>query len=678
LNATKVCCIVGTDTDVGKTVVMAALLRALTAHGVKTRGIKAVQTGCTPDRKGVLHAPDVDVYADAAPDTPCEALKMLEPPCSPHLAAAQTGQRLDVHTLSLQLRERALTTDLTLVEGSGGIFVPLNRHETLLDLLEAIAARVIVVIANRIGAINHALLTIESLRSRGLTILGVIFTQPAKPSGLPLEQQIHADNIKAVVRMGNVRVLALVPYDERQAGTDQKARDGAWASLADHLTEATRLLADMAAEPMDNKALLDFDKKHIWHPYTSATKPLPVWEAVRTQGSSIFLRDGTALVDGMASWWSAIHGYNPPGLITALHEQSARMPHVMFGGLTHTPAVALCEKLLCLVPSALRHVFFADSGSVAVEVALKMAVQYFYASGMPQKIRFLTPRGGYHGDTLGAMSVCDPVNGMHTMFKHSLPQQIFVARPECPFHTQYTPESLDEIATTLASRGNTIAAVVLEPIVQGAGGMRFYHPEYLRRLRTLCNEHNVLLILDEIATGFGRTGKMFACEWAEVEPDIMCIGKALTGGVMTLAATLSTTRVAHGISDNGGVLMHGPTFMGNPLSCAVAAASLDMLVESPWRQRVTRMETLMRDGLTECSVLYGVEEVRVLGGIGVVEMRQPVNVGRLQEFFVRRCGVWIRPFGRLIYIMPPYIITEEELKRLIHSIKTAIRERVWE
>ena len=434
----------------------------------------------------------------------------------------------------------------------------------------------------------------------------------------------------------------------------------------------------MVEEQEDNAALLDFDGKHIWHPYTSAADPPPVWEAARTQGNYICLRDGTKLIDGMASWWSAIHGYNHPRLMAALREQSARMPHVMFGGLTHAPAVTLAEKLLNLAPAAMRHVFFADSGSVSVEVALKMAVQYFHAAGKPQKSRFLTPRGGYHGDTLGAMSVCDPVTGMHAMFRHMLPQQVFVSRPECSFHAPYSPESMDEIAMAFNLRGCAIAALVLEPIVQGAGGMRFYHPEYLRQLRRLCDEHDVLLILDEIATGFGRTGKMFACEWAGIEPDIMCVGKAMTGGVMSLAATLTTARVALGISADGEAFMHGPTFMGNPLACAVASASLDLLAESPWRRRIAQMERRMRACLGECNGLPGVAEVRVLGGIGVVEMRQAVHIRKLQEFFVRRCGVWIRPFSRLIYIMPPYTVTEEEVETLTRSVKMAVKERVWE
>lgn len=668
----------GTDTDAGKTVVTAALLRAFSAHGVNVRGIKAIQTGCVRDEKGGLCAPDIAVYTDAAPNIPCEALTLLEQPCSPHLAAIQSGQRLDIRMLASRLRKSGLNADLTLIEGAGGLFVPLNRKETLLDLLESLSTRVVLVVANRLGAINHALLTIEALRSRGLTILGVILTQPVQPSNSPLEQQIRADNSKTIARMGNVRVLASIPYDHRLSEMDAVARGKAWDDLAARLSEAARLIADTPSEAPDNATLLDFDKKHIWHPYTSATEPLPVWEAVRTQGNSIFLRDGTTLVDGMASWWAAIHGYNHPRLIAALREQSERMPHVMFGGLTHSPAVVLTERLLHLAPDTLQHVFFADSGSVAVEVALKMAAQYFHASGKPQKTSFLTPRGGYHGDTLGAMSVCDPITGMHTMFSYALPQQFFVSRPECSFHAEYDPESLKEIATALTLHGHTIAAVVLESIVQGAGGMRFYHPEYLRQLRALCNEHDVLLILDEIATGFGRTGKMFACEWAEIEPDIMCVGKALSGGVMTLAATLATERVAHGISQNGGVLMHGPTFMGNPLACAVAGASLDLLMESPWQQRIARMERHMREGLAPCADLYGVEEVRVLGGIGVVEMRQPVNVEKLQKFFVRQCGVWIRPFARLIYIMPPYTIAEDELKHLTDSITTAIREKIWE
>lgn len=680
MNAAQAVYIVGTDTDAGKTVVTAALLRALSAQPLKVRGLKVIQTGCSCDSAGAMRAPDIDVYREAAPGIACEALHMFESPCSPHLAAARAGSQLSAGALSKQLHNRIANADLTLVEGAGGVFVPLNGEETLLDLLESMRARVVLVIANRLGAINHALLTVEALRARGVAILGVIFTQPSEPPDLHLEREIRKDNIETIARLANVRILAAIAYDARLAGKNKKERGRAWDNLSAQLAGTASLLAGAAAmqpEP-DNAALLDFDEKHIWHPYTSSVEPLPVWEAVRTQGNYIYLRNGAALLDGMASWWSAIHGYNHPRLIAALREQSARMPHVMFGGLTHAPAVTLAKKLLTLAPASLRHVFFADSGSVSVEVALKMALQYFYALGKTQKQFFLTPRGGYHGDTFGAMSVCDPVNGMHAMFRHTLPQQMFAPRPECPFHAPYDPESPDEIARALELHGHSIAAVILEPVVQGAGGMRFYHPEYLRQLRSLCTEHDVLLILDEIATGFGRTGKMFACQWAGIEPDIMCVGKALTGGIMSLAATLTTTRVAHGISAAGAALMHGPTFMGNPLACAVASASLDLLTESPWRQRILHMEKCMREGLAECAELYGVQDARVLGGIGVVEMRRPVNAGRLQEFFVNRCGVWIRPFARLIYIMPPYTISEEELKRLIHSIKTAILERAWE
>ena len=679
MNTPRISCIVGTDTDVGKTMVMAGLLRAFAAAKVKVCGIKAVQTGCFRDESDLLRAPDLAVYADAAPHTPCMAPGVFEPPCSPHLAATLSGEPpLDVATLASQIRNNAPGTGLTLVEGSGGLLVPLNRNETMLDLLQALSAQVVLVVANRLGAINHALLSIEALRSRGVPLTGVIFTQPRPPSGHALDGRIQADNSEAIARLGKVRVLADIPHDRGLTSTDKEERDRAFDSLAARLAETATLLASPVFDPPGNTELPDFDRRHIWHPYTSALAPLPVWEAARTRGNTIFLRDGTPLVDGMASWWAAIHGYNHPKLVAALHEQGDRMPHVMFGGLTHAPAVTLAEKLLDLVPASLQHVFFADSGSVAVEVALKMALQYFHAAGKPQKTCFLTPRGGYHGDTLGAMSVCDPVNGMHSLFRNMLPQQIFAPRPECPFHAPYEPESLDEVAAILRQSADSIAAVVLEPIVQGAGGMRFYHPEYLRQLRALCNENDVLLVLDEIATGFGRTGKMFACEWAEIEPDIMCVGKALTGGLMTLAATLTTTGVAHGISGNGGVLMHGPTFMGNPLACAVAGASLDLLVNSPWQERIHRMEKNMQENLAGCRDMQGVEDLRVLGGIGVVAMQRPVNVPRLQEFFVRQCGVWIRPFARLIYIMPPYTITGEELQRLTHSMTRAVQERIWE
>jgi adenosylmethionine-8-amino-7-oxononanoate aminotransferase len=419
---------------------------------------------------------------------------------------------------------------------------------------------------------------------------------------------------------------------------------------------------------MTPEQLIALDQQHVWHPYASMDNPPPAYPVVSAKGVRLTLADGQEIIDGMASWWCTVHGYNHPHLNEAMHIQIENMSHVMFGGITHEPAVTLAKRLVDLTPAGLDKVFFADSGSVAVEVAIKMALQYWHSKAQPNKNRMLTIRNGYHGDTFGAMAVCDPINGMHSLFASVLPQHHFVDAPPMGFDRPMEEGDLTELEDKMREHQHGIAALILEPIVQGAGGMRFYSPQWLKGAAELCKQYNILLIADEIATGFGRSGALFACDHAQVKPDIMCLGKAITGGTMSFAATLTTSEIATSISrGEASCFMHGPTFMANPLACAVAHASLDLLEQNDWKNQVDGLNKGLNDLLQPAKSLPYVEDIRVLGAIGVIQVTQAVDLGVIQKMFVEE-GVWVRPFGKLVYVMPPYVMTPEDLTLLCNGM----------
>jgi adenosylmethionine-8-amino-7-oxononanoate aminotransferase len=417
-------------------------------------------------------------------------------------------------------------------------------------------------------------------------------------------------------------------------------------------------------QTLTEQQILELDSKHVWHPYSAFNMPLAPFPVASADGVRLTLKDGRELIDGMSSWWSVLHGYNHPKLKAAAKEQIDTMAHVMFGGLTHEPAVRLCKTLVDMTPEGLEKVFISDSGSVACEVAIKMAFQYWISQGQKQKNKLITVKNGYHGDTFATMSVSDPSTGMHHMFNEVLAQQIFVEAPQCLFNEVFDESHVSDLKNTLQEKHQNIAAMIIEPIVQGTGGMRFYSPLYLKRVKELCEEFNILLICDEIATGFGRTGKMFACEYAGISPDILCVGKALTGGFMSLAATITSEKIATGICEGeAGVFMHGPTFMANPLACSVANASLDLLLNDNWQGKVQNLEQQLIKGLEPAKKLKQVADVRVLGGIGVIELHQPVHMPTVQPLFVEE-GIWVRPFGKLVYILPPFVISDKDVASL--------------
>lgn len=647
--------ITATDTDVGKTFVTSALLFKFKELGYKTRAIKPIETGINEDT--VLSKSDISSYMQVDRANNFAPRYSFKFPSSPHYSAALEGRKIDIDEVFDFCKFHMKNSEVTLIEGAGGVLVPFDEKSSFIDLIKMLDIPVILVISNKLGAINSTLLNIDFLQNHGIEIACIVANFSDE------NDKIKRSNLDFISQKFGGIVVGLEEFH----GDD----------LAQNYSHAAQKFGDFFASLKSDlgrqnppKIDLEFDKKHLWHPYTSATCPIKSYAVHYASGKFIYTKENK-LLDAMSSWWCVCNGYNNNELNSAALRQINNFSHVMFGGLTHEPAINLGKKLIEILPSGLEHIFYADSGSVSVEVAIKMALQYQHNKN-PKKSKILTPYGGYHGDTFGAMSVCDPVSGMHSLFKDTLAKQIFFEKPKCGYFDEFDESFLDDLKQKLYKHKDEIAAIILEPIVQGAGGMWFYHKNYLKFIKEICEKEDIILIFDEIATGFGRTGELFGANLAEVTPDIICIGKALTGGFMSFAATIANKKVAYGISENGGVFMHGPTFMANPLACSVAVKNLELLLASSWRQNIQNIQIWLTEGLQKCLEFDEVRDVRVLGAIGVVELKFSVNLDAIQEFFVQN-GVWIRPFGKLIYVMPHFNFTQEDIGLITQTIYQAIK-----
>jgi len=637
--------ITATNTEVGKTFVTAALLQAGLDNAIDTVAIKPIQSGC---ENGA--APDVNEYAKVNPQNNFPPQYALAYPSSPYYAAQKEHITIDMHAVKAYCDTFLQRHALSLIEGAGGMLVPLTEHDMICDLVKMLDVPVILVCKNELGVLNQILLNLELCKYNGIDVACIVlnFHDP--------HDEICASNVDYLKSVFKGAVICVPKMNSPQEAS---------AYFHQFIT---------AHRPERDNIDIAFDTEHLLHPYTSALHPLKTYGVTFAKGNYIYTDEGS-LLDGMSSWWCAYQGYNRKALNDAAITQLNRFSHVMFAGLTHAPAIDLGKKLLSILPKGMEHIFYCDSGSVSVEVALKMALQY-QQNKNPQKTKIATISGGYHGDTFGAMSVCDPISGMHFLFKDMLAQQIFLPRPSQTFSGEFDESARGEMKRIIDAHRHEIAAIIVEPIVQGAGGMWFYHKEYLRFFRQICDANDMLLIFDEIATGFGRTGELFACELAQVTPDIMCVGKAVTAGYMSFAAVSANKKTVNGICEHNSAFMHGPTFMANPLACAIAAKNIELLLDSDFKVQVKRIEQCLASELRKCAEFDAVRDVRVLGAIGVVELTQKVDVQKAQTFFVRQ-GVWIRPFSNYIYIMPPFTVTQDELKKLCTAIYEAVKQHQY-